>query len=108
MMAEKTPLYMWRADMKQLKAVRVACPNGLYPASDANGIPIFENTHYPTAGEAWKHVLGNVTIGVQWAARNLKDAQEQVRKCERAAGVAAIEFEEANENFRNFSEKEQG
>lgn len=48
---------MWRADKEKWEPVLVACPNGLYPEKDADGISIFENSHFESKALAWEFLL---------------------------------------------------
>lgn len=92
--------YMWRADTKQLRAVRVACPNGLYPAKDADGEKIFVNTHYSTESEAWNHLRVHTEISVRWAAEAIEKAQRDLSAAQVRAGEAAIEFAKVMEGLK--------
>lgn len=91
-MAIKKPLVMWRADKKQMLPVEVACPDGLFPAHDADGEKIFENTHFKTRAECLTRLKGDAEIGVRWAGEDVARCRKALADAFEKAGRAAEIF----------------
>lgn len=91
-MAIKKPLVMWRADKKQMMPVQVACPDGLFPAHDADGEKIFENTHFKTRAECLARLKGDAEIGVRWAGEDVARCRKALADAFEKAGRAAEIF----------------
>ncbi len=84
-------LVMWRADKKQMKPVEVQCPDGLYPALDADGEKIWENTHFKTRAECMECLREGARIGIRWAGEDVADARKRLAEaCEKAGKAAEI------------------
>lgn len=82
-------LVMWRADTAAGRAVMVECPNGLWPANDADGVPIFENTHFTTQEDAFLKVQADASARIELAARSVSKAEHALQEALREAGEAA-------------------
>ena len=67
---------MWRADMTTWDVVEVACPNGLWPAKDADGVSIFDNTHFPSYEEALTKLTAEAKAYLKLSHDALKAAEE--------------------------------
>ena len=99
-MTKNTELWLYRADDKQLKPVRVLCPNGRYPERDAEGHQVFVNSHFDTEQEAWQHLLDNAEAGVSLAGNRVKTARQMVLDANEYAAEMAVEFETVRDHYR--------
>ncbi len=98
----KTPLgqsavegfVMWRGSDGMIEPVKVECPNGLYPNLDAEGIEIYENTHFHTEEAAWQNIEDCVLAGVSLSGSAVENAQSQLRQAEKQAAESALEFKQ--------------
>ena len=88
---------MWRGTSNMTSPIEVACPDGLHPNKDADGISIYENTHFKTEREAWQNIEDNVTAGVSLAGSEVKRAEEMMRLAEKNAADAV----KAYDNWRS-------
>jgi hypothetical protein len=91
-MATKQTVMMWRADKKQMMPVNVLCPDGLFPANDADGEKIFENTHFKTRAECLARLRGDAEIGVRWAGEDVARCRKALAEAFEKAGRAAEIF----------------
>lgn len=69
---------MWRVDNKNWEIHEVACIDGEPPASDADGVPIHENTHFTTRADALKRLTGEARMLLKIAHESLRVAQQQL------------------------------
>ena len=95
-------LWLYRADDKQLKPVRVLCPRGRYPERDAEGHQVFVNSHFDTEQEAWQHLLDNAEAGVSLAGGRVKQARHRVLEANQYAAEMAVEFQTVRDHYRDF------
>ena len=93
-------LVMFRADDESQTPVRVECPNGLWPAYDADGIQIFSNTHFELESDAWKRIYDNAKAWVSLAGRSVVQAENSLLQARANAGEAAKRFSQVTENMR--------
>lgn len=93
--------WLYRADTDLLKPVRVLCPDGRYPAHDAEGHQVFDNSHFETEQEAWKHLLDNAEAGVSLAGGRVKEARQRVLEANQYAADMALEFETVQDGYHN-------
>ncbi|HSX49899.1 MAG TPA: hypothetical protein VLF09_03015 [Cellvibrio sp.] len=91
---------MFRADEDQQRPVKVSCPNGLWPAQDADGINIYENTHFELESDAWKRIYDNAKAWVSLAGRSVTQAENSLAEARADAGEAAKRFLQVTENMR--------
>ena len=73
-----------------------------YPHNDADGIKIFDNSHFATPQEAWDSLLRKVNLRVEVAGRDVEYAKEKLRDDEIKAGEAASAFAAVNQNYRDW------
>ena len=92
-------LTMWRADKTKLEPVKVECPDGLYPHSDANGEKIFKNTHFETEEEAWAQLRGEVLARVAMAGAQIAQAEFELQKRKDDAANAAKAYDALCTNY---------
>jgi hypothetical protein len=97
-----TELWLYRADDKQLKPVRVLCPRGRYPERDAEGHQVFVNSHFDTEQEAWQRLLDNAEAGVSLAGGRVKEARQRVLDANQYAAEMAVEFQTVRDQYRDF------
>ena len=97
---------MWRADTKQWKAVMVDCPKGLYPNDDADGCPIFDNTHYTTAKEAWDSLEAEASAHVTMAARSVEYKRDELARANEEAADASIRWKTFRDNQEKWQRSE--
>jgi len=90
---------LWRADTKQLKPVLVVCPHGGYPADDADGISIYNNTHFSTEAEAWDRLKAEADAGVSLAASDISEARSRLDKAHLRAANAVVKFARVRDNY---------
>jgi hypothetical protein len=95
-------LWLYRADAEQLKPVRVLCPDGRYPARDAEGYCVFVNSHFDTEQEAWQYLLDNAEAGVSLAGGRVKEARQRVLEANQYAAEMAVEFQTVRDHYRDF------
>jgi hypothetical protein len=95
-------LWLYRADDKQLKPVRVLCPDGRYQHRDAEGHQVFVNSHFDTEQEAWQHLLDNAEAGVSLAGGRVKEARQRVLDSNQYAAEMAVEFQTVRDHYRDF------
>ena len=95
-------LWLYRADDKLLKPIRVHCPNGRYPAKDADGQVVYINSHFDTEAAAWKSLLDNSQAGVSLAGSQVKRAKQQLLEANQDAAEQAAEFATVRDNYRDF------
>lgn len=95
-------LWLYRADDKQLKPVRVLCPEGRYPERDTEGHQVFVNSHFDTEQEAWQHLIDNAEAGVSLAGNRVKTARQMVLDANEYAADMAVEFQAVRDNYRDF------
>lgn len=93
-------LFMFRADDASLTAVKVECPNGLWPAHDADGIQIYSNTHFELESDAWKRIYDNAKARVSLAGRSVINAENSLIEARAESGEAAKRFLLVTENMR--------
>lgn len=98
-MANET-LKMWRAKDGMTKPKLVECPDGLYPANDADGIAIFVNTHFETEDEAWRSIESSVLAHVALAGNFVNRAKQQLKEAQEEAAEAAGNFAEYQRNVK--------
>lgn len=84
-----TVLQLWQTDLEQLRPVLVDCPDGRYPARDADGYLIFENTHFESEEAAWQRLEKELTSKLYLTGCALIEAEKQTQKRkEDAADIA--------------------
>ena len=92
-MPSTTSLFLWRADEGQGLAVYVECPDGGYPATDADGVQIYMNSHFGLEEEAWSNLFSNAAARIEAAGSQLTEAERVValsqEKCGRACQALA-------------------
>lgn len=72
------PLVMWRADTKKWRAIQVECSDGLYLEKDADGVDIYENTHFKTAEEAWESLERESMAWLKGSTKELKRLKSSI------------------------------
>lgn len=87
-MSESKDLHLWRSDQELCRAVLVHCPDGEYPAKDADGHSIYENTHFKNEDDAWDCLIQNADARVNLAGHF-------VIRAEKALHDAQVESAEA-------------
>jgi hypothetical protein len=95
-------LWLYRADADQLKPVWVHCPEGRYPAKDADGQVVYINSHFDTEAAAWKNLLDNSEAGVRLAGSQVKRAKQQLLEANQDAADQAAEFATVRDNYRDW------
>lgn len=90
-------LVRWRADKEKWFPVEVECPDGLYPHHDADGVKIFENTHFATRDECLERLRDDARIGVKWAGEEVIRCRLAVTNAYEKAGAAAAIFAAVSE-----------
>ena len=63
-----------------------------WPGHDADGVQIFDNTHFKTKREAWDKMLRDAEAGVSLTARSVRDMRDKLTKAEADAATAAIDW----------------
>ena len=91
-------LYLWRADYEQGRAVCVEAPDGGYPASDADGIQIYDNSHFGAEEDAWADLFGHVAARIESAGDRLNEAEALVLAKREDCGVACQKFAQLRAN----------
>jgi hypothetical protein len=81
---------LWRVDYDALSVAEVDCPDGGFPARDADGVKIFDNSHFRTEEDAWIAIERDVNSHIVMVGRAVEDARERLRKIEVEAGDAAL------------------
>jgi hypothetical protein len=76
-------LRLWRADYNLWKPVLVDCPNGAWPALDADEIPVRPGTHFETEEQAWDQLRVDVLAWAESTEGALREAREELRFCRR-------------------------
>ena len=92
------PLQLWRADYEQARPAFVDCPNGGYPATDAEGNKIWENSHFATKEDAWNHLETSAAAGVENTGSTIESARHNMRKLELRAADRAVHYARVREN----------
>lgn len=87
-------LVLWRDDYDLMRPVRVECPSGGYPASDADGVRICDNTHWPTEEESWESMRREVEAHVCCRASDVKNAERGLVLARERAAEACKEMAE--------------
>ena len=85
-------IVMWRGSDGMTEPVKVECPDGLYPNNDADGMQIFENTHFRTEESAWQNIEDCILAGISLSGSAVEYAQSQLRQAERQAADSTIEY----------------
>ena len=70
--------------------IEVECPKGRYPACDADGETIFDNTHFDTEAEAWERLAGDAAAGLSMTTGHVVDLRTRLAKAEREVVDAAV------------------
>jgi hypothetical protein len=96
-------LWLYRADTDLLRPVRVHCPDGRYPAHDADGKIVYENTHFDSERDAWECLFRNAQAGVSLAGGRVKEARQRVLEANQYAADMAVEFETVRDGCRDFA-----
>ena len=95
--------HLYRADTTLLTVVRVECPDGTkYPADDADGETIYDNTHFPTESEAWRRLMSEAQAGVSLAGSRVKDARSRLLDANQYAADQAVEYATARDRYRDW------
>ena len=95
-----SPALMWRADAKQLRAVKVEGPDSLYPHDDEDNRKIYESTHFETEDKAWRHLLRDAEAAVSIAGHGIKDSETWLRNARERAGDAARNYAKVVEGMK--------
>jgi hypothetical protein len=85
-------LRLWRADRDAARPILVSCPDGEYPASDADGVKIYENSHFEELEDAWQSLENNAAAGVELVGGTIEGIRNQLRIAERRAADRAVFF----------------
>lgn len=72
------------------RVYEVECPNGRYPAMDADGRRVFDNTHFDTQAEAVASVVGEATARVKNHGFAVASMRQHLLKAESCAASAAV------------------
>jgi len=80
---------MWRINEIDVLPKLVDCPDGLYPESDADGVKIFENTHFVTREEAMKNIEENLLARVVFWGRTVTRREKELEETRKDAADAA-------------------
>lgn len=94
-------LKLWRADLEEMKAIQVECPDGRYPEKDADGESIYENSHYDKEEDAVECVRRNAEAYVKMAGDRIIEAERNLAEQKDNAANAAKEFVKYKENYPN-------
>jgi len=68
----------------------VDCPNGRFPARDANGEIVYDNSHFDTRDQALAYAEREAAAWITLAAHEVKQAREALRCAEGKAAVAVL------------------
>lgn len=63
-----------------------------YPGTDADGETCYDNTHFKTEDEAWKHMVKDVMAGVSLAGMAVKSTRKALTAAEHEAGQACERY----------------
>lgn len=103
---------MYRTCLVQMKPVEVDCPDGGYPAKDANGANIYVNTHFRREIEAWERIQGEALRAVRsegYTVRAMEEAlAEQKDKAAQAAKAYDLFMSNWEEHQRQEAERTRG
>lgn len=89
---------LWRADTSLWKPVEVECPKGGYPESDADGIKIYNNTHFENQKEAWENLEAEVFAGLRLAANHLDECEGALLAAKQEVVASAIRVDQFKRN----------
>lgn len=92
MASKQVRFTMWRADKAEMKPIEVECPHGLFPHDDADGVKIYENTHFKTRAECIASLRKDAEISVKWAGEDVTRCQKALSEAYEKAGKAAQRF----------------
>lgn len=93
------PLKLWRADRKKLRPVLVDCPNGRYPASDADGCTVYDNSHFDTEAAAWGNLRDNLLAHIELVGDRIQQIENQLTEARADAGTAARNYAMFQDNY---------
>jgi hypothetical protein len=95
-------LQLWRADYNLWKPVLVDCPDGAWPALDAEGIPVRPGTHFETEEQAWDQLRVDVLAWAESTEGALRQAQADLRwrrgEHRKATGALALFIKNGDEH----------
>lgn len=74
----------------EARIVEVDCPDGRYPARDADGCVVYVNTHFDTPDEALRHLVIDADAAVFMAGVEVRGAREGLRRAEGNAAAAVL------------------
>lgn len=78
----------------EVSLILVECPNGTeYPAKDARGETIYENSHWETWDECVEALASEAGARVSVVGSQVRDAKRRLRAAEKDAGNAAAFFD---------------
>ncbi len=63
-----------------------------YPGTDADGETCYDNTHFHTEDEAWKHMIEDVRAGVSLAGMAVISTRKSLTAAEHEAGQACKRY----------------
>ncbi len=92
---------LWRADTELWEAVEVECPNGGYPGKDAEGIKIFDNTHFETEAAAWKRLEDEAAAGLSLDIRAMRHCESALAGAKERVIESAVKVELLGRNLKN-------
>ena len=94
---------LWKSKYDEATAtaslIEVECPNGRWPAVDADGETVFDNSHFNTREEAFAHRLRDAECMILFNARNVADLRQRMRDAEKYA-ADAVTYRAAVEALR--------
>ena len=99
-------LKLWKYDEEKGTIKQVDCPNGGWPAKDADGVEIFDNTHFDTPERAWTEARDNAEAWVASAGMNVRNAESRLQKQLKEAGEACAAFANYKRNYRRWKVRE--
>jgi hypothetical protein len=90
---------MWTFTYDPPDVIEVDCPEGLFPAKDSRGEPIYVNTHFPTRYQALDGLRREVSAGVSHAGSEVKQCEAKLMNAHVRAGHAAVAFKVLQDKF---------
>lgn len=93
---------LWKYDEAKGTVKEVECPDGGYPASDIDGVQIYDNTHFETEKEAWESLRENAEAWVSLSGGGVKNAELGLLEAQAEAGKACKAFANYKRNFRRW------
>lgn len=85
---------LWKSKYDEATAtaslIEVECPNGRWPAVDADGETVFDNSHFNTREEAFAHRLHDAECVARFRAGQINELRQRLRDGEKRAADAVV------------------